>query len=759
MHAVRQTRPLHARRRLGSLTIAALLFGVLWGNTDALAQEAGIQGIVTSDGGPLASVLVSLEAPGTPVRSATTDRNGLYLMGSLAPGSYTLRVQTLGYAMHEQTVTLVVGDRITANVRLEPAAVSIEGVEVQAGAEGSAIRDFGAQRITPTQVRRVPTPAASGDLATYLQTLPGVVTTGDRGGQIFVRGGTHTENITLMDGLTVYQPFHIIGFFSAFPEELVSNVDFYAGGFGARYHGRTSSVMDVQMREGNREQYSGSASVSPFLAEARLEGPLSVGRTSWIGSFRRSLIEETSGSYMAEEQPISFESQFLKVTSVGASDSRCSATFLRTNDEGRLDPEASDSRVAWSNLAIGTRCAGIVNEARSFLDINVGYSSVDNEAVVRGASELLATVSKLYAEVTATGLLGNTRVEYGYRASTETGSYQMTELFGKRDEEEKTVGMSLFGEARYAFNDRLTIIPGAVLMALPRAAIEPRLRMTWRPGFSEAGELTAAAGLYTQDLVGISDVRDVGSIFVAWMRAADDQPIRSLHAQVGWQQRHDFNLNWSVESYFRDLKNVSVPLWGTIAAYETELGLANGYSYGLDSRIEFTGDRLYGFLGYGLSLVRYKAAQESFNTWFGEPVQEYHPPHDRRHQLNAVLGYEFPWIELQTRWQLSSGLPFTRPFGFDETFDYRWRVPIVRNEVGITRMIVEKPYLGRLPLVHRLDVSVKRGFDVGPGRVELQAGAINAYDQTNLFYYDLFTQRRVDQIPFAPYAAITLKAR
>src|SRR5690606_15734386 len=181
-------------------------------------------------------------------------------------------------------VTLVADQRSTVNVRMSPSAIRIEGVAVEVGAEGAAIRDFGAQRITPTQTRRIPTPAASGDLATYLQTLPGVVTTGDRGGQIFVRGGTHTENITLMDGLTIYQPFHIVGFFSAFPEDLVSNVDFYAGGFGARYHGRTSSVMDVQMREGNRERYSASTSVSPFLAEARIEGPISPGQVSWIGS-------------------------------------------------------------------------------------------------------------------------------------------------------------------------------------------------------------------------------------------------------------------------------------------------------------------------------------------------------------------------------------------------------------------------------------------------------------------------------------------
>src|SRR5690606_2971084 len=117
-------------------------------------------------------------------------------------------------------------------------------------------------------------PAGSGDLASYLQTLPGVTTTGDRGGQLFVRGGTAAENLVLVDGIPIYQPFHILGFFSVFPEDLVSSVDFYAGGFGARYSGRTSSVLDVGLREGNANTTRAVGTASPFLAEVMVEGPV-----------------------------------------------------------------------------------------------------------------------------------------------------------------------------------------------------------------------------------------------------------------------------------------------------------------------------------------------------------------------------------------------------------------------------------------------------------------------------------------------------
>jgi hypothetical protein len=222
----------------------------------------------------------------------------------------------------------------------------------------------------------------------YLQTLPGVVTTGDRGGQLFVRGGGHTENLTLIDGLPIYQPFHIVGFFSAFPEELVSGADFYAGGFGARYSGRTSSVLDVQMRDGNRRGYSASGSVSPFLAEGVVEGPTFPGsRWSFLASGRRSLIEETSPSFLGATLPLSFESQFAKLSFLDDDNARCSAMLIHTSDRGRMDPEDLVSRVSWENLVYGGRCVVPHNWSHRLIDANIGISIVKNEAVSRSASD------------------------------------------------------------------------------------------------------------------------------------------------------------------------------------------------------------------------------------------------------------------------------------------------------------------------------------------------------------------------------------
>jgi len=140
-------------------------------------------------------------------------------------------------------------------------------------------------------------------------------------------------------------------------------------------------------------------------------------------------------------------------------------------------------------------------------------------------------------------------------------------------------------------------------------------------------------------------------------------------------------------------------------------------------------------------------------------VQSYHPPHDRRHQVNAVASLDIADFKASARWQFGSALPYTRPMGFDEAFDFAKNLHDVNTSMGTTRLVLDNPFTGRLPIVHRLDASLEREFDVSFGKLLVQAGVINAYDRRNMFYFDLFTGRRLDQLPFAPYASVTLRSR
>ncbi len=130
------------------------------------------------------------------------------------------------------------------------------------------------QKITTKDIERIPAIGGSADLAQYLQILPGVIFTGDQGGELYIRGGSPIQNKVLLDGMTIYNPFHSIGLFSVFETDVIRSVNVFTGGFSAEYGDRLSAVLDVTTRDGNKKRLAGKFAASPFLAKLILEGPL-----------------------------------------------------------------------------------------------------------------------------------------------------------------------------------------------------------------------------------------------------------------------------------------------------------------------------------------------------------------------------------------------------------------------------------------------------------------------------------------------------
>ena len=156
-------------------------------------------------------------------------------------------------------------------------------------------------KATPRDMAHVVAIGGEPDFAQYLQTTPGVVTTGDQGGQMYIRGGSPIQNKVLLDGMTIYNPFHSIGFFSVFDTDIIRSADIYTGGFSAVYGGRISSIMDITTIDGNKKRHAGKISVNPFGSKFKMEGPIkkldenNIGNTaSYIFSGKTSYLEQTS---------------------------------------------------------------------------------------------------------------------------------------------------------------------------------------------------------------------------------------------------------------------------------------------------------------------------------------------------------------------------------------------------------------------------------------------------------------------------------
>ena len=144
-------------------------------------------------------------------------------------------------------------------------------------------------------------------------------------------------------------------------------------------------------------------------------------------------------------------------------------------------------------------------------------------------------------------------------------------------------------------------------------------------------------------------------------------------------------------------------------------------------------------------------------AWVDAPEVEYNPPHDQRHKVTFVASLDLDLLTASARWQYNTGRPFTQGYGTDNFLEIRGLRGLPRSERGNNRLLYERPYNARLPAYHRLDVSAERDFNIhSQTTLTVEGGAINAYNRQNLFYLDLLTGERVDQLPIIPYIGLTL---
>lgn len=739
----------------------------------AYSQTATLRGFVTgsADGQPVPGVNVTLIAQDGSLFGSATDTDGFFAVSRLAPGTYTLRVTFIGFDTVEDTITLAASQIETRNIALVESRTELGEVvvEVQRETAGAANITAGLQTVRPADISLVPAPDISADLVNYLTALPGIVSQGDRGGQLFVRGGEPTQNLILLDGMVIFQPFHIVGFFSAFPSDIINTADVYAGGYGARFGGRLSSVMDISARTGNKRRYVGAVSVAPFVSTVRLEGPLVPGKASFLLSVRESVIENGAAKIIDEPLPFAFGDIFGKIHANLGPSAQLSLTAIKTDDTGRLgvNPLNEDAdgitqdQVVYENFAVGGRLIFLPASLPVFAEVISSYSTLTNEFGPVGNPVRSTAVEMFSFATNVTHYVGNTDVNWGLFLSSSTLEADLGGLFQNVDfDQEYLIEVGAYVEPEFSFGNGLRVQPGLRLHSFPSKSqtfVEPRLRIVFNTGVHR---FSAAGGIYHQQVTGLNDRRDAGDIFTAWTAAPPNVIPTARHAIVGYRMEPTNGLTFSLEGFHKDLEDLLVPEWTAFPRFTTNLEEAAGTARGLDARMEVGNGRVFqGSLSWGLSDVRYETQSRSLQLLTGEDEVEYAPPHDRTHQLNAMVNVILKGVNLSARWQFGSGLPFNESLGFDR-FILLDTLVNVQETPGDERVLYGRPYTGRLPTYHRIDVSADREFRIGPTTfLTVQAGVINAYDRKNLFFLDLFTLRRVDQLPLIPTLGLKLEMK
>lgn len=724
---------------------------------------------------PFANVVIDSTSYGAP-----TDINGFFLINQLPQGDYTLRVRYVGYEEYRLPITLKHGETLKLSINLKRTAKQLQTIEVTDSRveERKMQTQVSVEKITASQINQMPSIGGTADLAQYMQVLPGVSSTGDQGGQLHIRGGSMIQNLTLLDGMVVYNPFHSIGLYSIFETDIILNADIYTGGFGAEYGGRLSSVIDITTRDGNKYRHSGHLSLNTFGAGVILEGPLKRERANskttitYLLSAKNSYLSKTSPHlypYIDGGLPFDFLDLYGKVTLNLGNGTKFSLFGFAFNDSVHNYKSLANFR--WRNYGAGGSFT-VVTGSSSVMDGTISYS--DYRINLNDVTKLdkYSSISGFNMAFNITNFFGPNRLKYGITMQGYTTDYLFYNAYRMRSEQqEHTNEIGAYVTYKWV-KDKWILEPGLRYVyynALSEGSIEPRLAIKYSA--TERLRFKMAGGLYSQIFLDARSDNDIVNLFSGFLTSvhlskpstyrgndASSCIQKAQHIVLGMEYDITSHLLANLEVYYKHFNNLFNANRNRLfdrndAAYQsggiyekpfyllTDYLVENGNAYGIDLSLCYDIERLYLWATY--SLARVTRSDE---------LTTYNPHYDRRHTVNLLatyaLGSEREW-EISARWTYGSGFPYTQTQGIYEMLTPKTIGDDYTTANGTYGIHYAPIYEGRLPAYHRLDIGAKRKISIGTrGLLEISAGITNLYNRGNIFYFDRLTLNRVNQLPF-----------
>lgn len=763
----------------------------------AFSQDVTIRGQVhdKSNGEAIEFEKVKLLSKDSSIVSgAVTDVNGIFSIPKVTQGSYILQIDLSTHYVYTKNIDVKVAkDIIDIDIILVklPKMKEMDQVNVSAKQkEKKNQTQVSTLKMTKKDLERIPSMGAENDIVGGLSVTPGVVTTGDQGGQLYVRGGTPIQNKILLDGMTIYNPFHSIGFFSIFETELVKNADIYTGGFDAKYGGRISSVMDISYRDGNRKEFGGKVSASPFLAKVVLEGPLSrpkdsmsLSPGSYVFSAKHSLLDYTSKTLYPSVNdgnglPFNFTDLYGKVTFNSKGGSKFAAFGFHNQDSVNYNVADLD----WKASGGGMNFILLPTSSSMMIKGHVNGSTYETTFNEEATEPRTSKIGGFDLGFDFTYFLKNeSEMNYGLNFNGFNTSFTTyNEAKRKIEATNFTTEIGAYYNIRIVHN-RWVIQPSIrvqIYASLGTPSIEPRFAAKYNA--TEKFRLKVSGGRFSQNFTSASSDKDIVNLFNGLLSAPTNvqstfvnqfQNVKSInngiqyawHAIAGFEYDLGKNLMLNVEGYYKyfsQLSNINQnKIYEDIAqfsniddVYKKDFIIEDGVSYGLDFLLKYSKDRLFlwGVYSYGYS-----------TRWDG--FAEYFPVFDRRHNINLVGTYLFGKnkdIELSVRWNLGSGLPFTPTAGYYQGENFQGGVttdPTLSNPDNVSTLLGDFNSK-RLPTYHRLDITVKKQFNFKNNDVlELIGSVTNVYDRRNIFYVSRVTSKAIYQFPIMPSIGVSYK--
>ena len=730
-------------------------------------QTSTISGFVRDNatGEPLSYVNVFVVI-GDSYKGSATNQDGYYVISNLFPGKYNVNASIIGYKMTTNKVTLASDEKLRLDFRLNVSA--LEGQEVNVSAERIKFQQSIESSQISLDLREINTVPGfiEADVFRTLQMLPGVQSGGDFSSALYVRGSTPDQNLIMLDGITIYNPYHLGGIFSTFNTDAIKEADFHAGGFPARYGGRMGAILNVINREGNTEKITGSGNISLVTGKALIEGPLPKWKGikgSWLLSGRRTyfdqfinLVTGTKGQFPYFFYDYQFKTNIdinqnhrLTYTRFYGDDIlRFSSSDQSSNNIGGTSKNTYGVDWPWGNHTNGLTWRWIVSPsvvAKTFLsssryryDFDFYFDTketyIDNDSTFQ--NNLAFDV--VYKDIIKDRTLETEIIWKANDIHTVTSGFQIKninfELVNKfiittldttftekpLDMRNKTRELAAYIQDKWSVTNNLKLQGGLRLAHYnlhDTLYVEPRIGMKYN--FSSDMSFKINWGRYHQFLITANDPDENFRLIDLWLGVPEDKPASvSDHTILGFEYFSPDDILFRVETYYKDFDNLlSLKQEDVYTENEDDVQTTtmnefwdtDAYAYGLELLAKKTSGKFKGWIGYTYA--------KTFN--YTPPNGWYAPNHDRTHTLNIVSTIELPkWVsdnlEMNASLTASSGNPYTPIKG--RSYDWNQELNGARDEDQAINLewklsnkyLVDEKNSDRYPPYFRFDLGLTR---------------------------------------------------
>jgi hypothetical protein len=681
---------------------AAQVLLLLLNGSHLLAASGGrISGYVREKGSGEPLIYANVVLVGNEL-GAASNNYGYYVISGVPSGKYTLQVTYVGYEEQDQVIQVTDQQDLRIDIYLEKEI--IQGEDVVVTAERARFKEKVEISRTNVSFREIKsTPAfIESDLFRSLQLLPGVTTQNDFSAALIVRGGSPDENLILLDGTEVYNPYHIGGVFSTFNADAISDAEFLAGGFPAEYGGRISSVLNITSKEGNAsgglltkntplgkywDLSDAKGEVSVLSSKILLEGPLY--RGSWMLSLRRTYFDQMARIYYlfkGEDQNWTyyFWDGQLKLISDLDSRNRLSISSFNGSDRLAFEFDEEDAGIKfdwdWGNNTSNVQWRYVPNSrffseltlAQTFYDFDVDLelSVVDsiagtstNKITVFNQIKDLSLKEKLYFYISRhhTATLG-----MEYKILGLSFNYRLDNLVLFRMSQKPSI-MAFYLQdqwkpnALWAFQFGLRVSKYELHQQLYS---EPRLGLKYN--LTENTVLKASYGKYYQFLFTTNDENEILRIVDFWEPIQkNNQAESNQHLIVGIEQWLKEGFTASLEIYYKPYSYLLVTNPNNNpSTNEDDYISGTGKSQGLELILRKMHGKLTGWIGYSFNLVEKQIDFNGDGETRKSDDEIYNPTYHRPHNLNILLSYKINKKNtINLGWTSSSGQPCTPVVG------------------------------------------------------------------------------------------------